>query len=438
MESFCQNLNNKTEETAFVSVKNMLKMSNRSENLHIVVIGGGAAGFMAAVTAKMCYKGANVTILERGVTTLAKVGITGGGRCNITNTFADVKDLKQVYPRGFRLLKKLFHTFGPQDTRQWFEERGLKMVEEDNGRLFPVSQQASDVVALLQQTAYRLGVVCKLQHSVVQLLQNENNTWTLTTKQGKQFVAHKVAVTTGGAAHHPLYDSLQTLGHTVVKPIASLFTLTINDKRLRERMGVSVRDVVVSLTGSKHRVAGDLLITHWGMSGPAILKLSSMAARELHGCGYRCRLSVNWMGDVGIEETHQRLMEKMAGQAKKMMVNVAIEPLTLRIWQLLLERAGIAPDKRWGELGKKERNRLVETLTNDGYEVCGKGAYKEEFVMCGGVSLSDINPTTLESKHSPNLYFAGEVLDIDALTGGYNLQAAWTTGYIVGKNIVNG
>ena len=406
-----------------------------TKRLHIAVVGGGAAGFFAAIAAKQTNPEARVTIFERGQKVLAKVLITGGGRCNLTNSFAQITDLKQAYPRGDKMMKRLFNVFSHKDTWQWFEQRGVKLVKQDDECVFPISQSAQSVVDALTHEAHKLGVEVRTGYAVEAVKQMENGDLQLLFKVQKPVTVQRAAITTGGSPQANALQYLANLGHNIVQPVPSLFTFNIADATFKALMGTVVEGVTVSLVGTKHKATGPLLVTHWGASGPAILKLSSYGARYVHDCDYQFPIAVNWIGLTNSALVAEHLQGIVDSNPRKFLTSVHPFGLPTRMWQYILEKTALGADKRWDELGKKGLNKLVEALTNDQYKVTGKGAFRDEFVTCGGVSLSDINLNTMESKVCKNLYFAGEVLDVDAITGGFNLQAAWTTGFVAGKSM---
>lgn len=402
----------------------------------IAVIGGGAAGFFAAIAAKEVRPDAHVMILEKGNKPLRKVAISGGGRCNLTNTFQSVTDEKQIYPRGFRLMKGLFKEFDHHAARQWFESHGVPLVIQPDHCLFPRSQDAASVVDCLTRTARRLGVDCLMGHHVSRLEVLEQGGFSVCFSHQAPHTFDSVVVATGGSPRSSHYQWLAEMGHNIVSPKPSLFTFEIADADLRALMGTVVERVVVQIPSSNFRSEGELLVTHWGMSGPAILRLSAFAAPWIHQQNFRFPIAVNWIPDVGRAAIEQTLMQTMISQGRKMMGNACPWHLPSRLWSYMLVKTGIDEQKKWAEVGKKNILRLIETLTNDRYDVVRKGAFRDEFVTCGGVDLSEINRGTLESKLIPGLYFAGEVTDVDGITGGFNLQAAWTMGYKAGKSAV--
>ena len=384
------------------------------------VVGGGAAGFFLAINLKEMMPDMQVTIFERSQHVLAKVEISGGGRCNCTNSFEEVTDLSQVYPRGHRLLKRQFNNFDYRDAYRWFEDHGVPLVIQDDQCVFPQAQDAHAIIDCFLSLARRYHIDiqkgCKVQ--------------SLEDVKGFDYVA----VTTGGSPKGEGLRWLAALGHEIEAPVPSLFTFAIHDKPLQALMGV-VTDVEAMIPGTKLRASGPLLITHWGVSGPVILKLSSHAARYLAENNYRAPLAIRWLSLTDQEMT-SLLYEQVATQPKKLLTTYNPFGLQQRLWAYLVEKAlDTRHQIRWAEMNKKDVNRLVNVLLNDTYQIAGRAPFKDEFVTCGGVSLKAVNPSTLESKQVPHLYFAGEVLDIDGITGGFNFQAAWTTAYTVASAI---
>jgi len=402
--------------------------------MRIAIIGGGAAGFFAAIRAKETRPDSDVVIYEKGSSPLAKVAVTGGGRCNLTNSFAAIKDLKQAYPRGDKLMKRLFKTFDYHDAYEWFESRGVELVTQDDECVFPRSQSSQSIIDCLTENARRLGVTIITHHALGQIVPRENYLHLIFNNGQKEEDADRVIITTGGHPREDAFGYLKDLGHEITPPVPSLFTFNINDKPLRALMGTVVEHAITAIAGTKMRSEGALLITHWGMSGPAILRLSSYGAQWMAERNYRFQIAVNWVGETNASIISEALTETVIRNGGKQMGNMRCFDLPSRLWLHLLKRADIPAEKRWGELGKKGLNKLVEALTNDGYGVEGKSSWRDEFVTCGGVSLASIQPNTLESKHVKGLYFAGEVCDVDAITGGFNLQAAWTMGYVAGSH----
>ncbi len=403
--------------------------------LHIAIIGGGAAGFFAAIEAKRQQPSADITIYEKNSHMLAKVAITGGGRCNLTNSFRLISDPKQAYPRGHRLMKRLFKRFSHRDAYEWFEREGVPLTTQTDECVFPVSQDAHSVTGCLTGLASRLGIHMKTGACLTDLHAEPSGTFRLSFAGGTTAHADRVAITTGGSPKGEGLAMLAALGHAVEAPVPSLFTFNITDRQLLSLMGTVVEPVIASLPGTSFRAEGPLLITHWGMSGPAALKLSSHAARHLSEHHYQVPVAINWTGQSSRTVAEQEVAAIAASHPGRHLVSVRPFNLPARLWEYLLLRSGHATDSRWGELGRKGANRLIEMLTNDIYTIAGKGRARDEFVTCGGVSLASIDMHTLESKAVKGLFFAGEVLDVDAITGGFNLQAAWTMGYVVGQHI---
>jgi len=387
------------------------------------IIGGGAAGFFLAVNLKEMLPEMEVTIFERSKRVLAKVEISGGGRCNCTNSFADVRDLSAVYPRGHRLMKRLMKGFSQEDAYEWFERHGVRLVTQEDQCVFPATQDSHTIINCFLAEARRHGVEIRPQVKIC----------TLDEFNGYDFIA----VTTGGSPKASGLQWLADCGHEIAAPVPSLFTFQIQDEALQSLMGTVVDQTFVTIPGTKFRAEGPLLITHWGMSGPAILRLSSYAARHLAECGYESPLAVNWscLRDV---EVLAEMRDIIATQPQKQLQSVRPCGLPSRLWNYLLEKClGERSHGRWGSLNQKEQNRLANLLSGgDTYSIAGRAPFKDEFVTCGGIALTSVNPATLESRHVPYLYFAGEVLDIDGVTGGFNFQAAWTTAFTVAQAIV--
>ena len=384
------------------------------------IIGGGAAGFFAAINLKEMNPEMEVTIFEQSNRVLQKVEISGGGRCNCTNTFAEVSDLSQVYPRGHRLLKRLFKTFDQQSAYEWFERHGVMLVVQDDQCVFPLSQDSHTIINMFLSEA---------KHHHIEICTGRKIS-SLDELSDYDFIV----VTTGGS---PRTERLQWLEHETIKCVPSLFSFNVKDEQLRQLMGTVVDDASVYIPGTKIRATGPLLITHWGMSGPAVLRLSSYAARILSEQNYKSPLNINWTGrNEG--EVMDELNEVAILNPHKQIKSIRPFTLSSRLWTYLTEKClGERAAYKWKDLNRKELNRLTNQLVNDSYEIDGRSAYKDEFVTCGGISLSAIHSNTLESKIRPHLFFAGEVLDIDGVTGGFNFQAAWTTAYTVASAIAN-
>jgi len=402
----------------------------------IAIIGGGASGVFCAINIKGTCPKADVTVFEAGIQPLHKLAMTGGGRCNITNTFEDVKNLQQVYPRGYNLLKKLFHEFDHNSTAEWFARHGIQLYAQDDHRMFPTSNSAAKVCETLLSTLNKLGVWMLTGRKATAISVLDDGRFSINFSDGNDGddVFDAVVIATGGWHKDGLYESLETLGIEMIEPVPSLFSLKVKSNILTNLMGASVENAVVQIPGQKFRAEGGLLVTHFGFSGPAVLKLSSYAARHLADNNYKCDLLVNWLG-VTEDAARTSMSNIMDVNARKSIISAHPRGLTQRLWEYLIARAEIDPTTKYGELGKKNLNKLINTLTADIHHISGRGQFKDEFVTCGGVSLNAVNSKTLESKTVPHLYFTGEALDIDAITGGYNLQGCWTTGAVVAKTI---
>jgi len=421
--------------------QNAAQPTNKETSLRIAIIGGGAAGFFAAIAVKENYPLSQVVIFEKSNNVLTKVTVSGGGRCNLTNGCSDPEKLSKAYPRGGRELKKLFREFGTKETMEWFECRGVPLVIQEDNCVFPSSQDSHSITHLLQKECKRLGVSIKTDCDITELFIKETLCLHNRSKlNNKPELFNKVIVTTGGSPKRKSLEWLEKLGHKIEEPVPSLFTFNIPGNAIRNLMGVVVENAILSLQGTKLKSQGALLITHWGMSGPAVLKLSSYSARVLNEKQYDFTIQVNWTGQQNTEIVFETLKTIAKNNPAKQLHSIKPFNLTQRLWDFLIDKQGInlnqkgdKIEKIWAQVGKKGLNQIAEILTNDQYNVKGKASFKEEFVTCGGISLKSVNMATMQSKIIPGLYFAGEVLDIDAITGGFNLQAAWTTAFIAAK-----
>lgn len=400
--------------------------------MKVAVIGGGAAGFFAAIHTKENHPNATVTIFEKSQKLLSKVKVSGGGRCNVTNGTTSISELSKGYPRGEKQLKKAFSKFNTKDTRAWFESRGIALYTQPDNRVFPTSDDSQTIIECLLNETRKLGVEIRKGVGVSGLKTLEERI-ELSFSESDSQLFDKVIVATGGSPKRSGFDWLEKPGHEIVEPVPSLFTFNMPKESVTDLMGVVADNALVSIQGTKLKSQSPLLVTHWGMSGPAILKLSAFGARTLSKMNYQFNIQVNWIGEPNYEKTSEVLRDSLEANSNKQISNIKPFLLPDRLWQFLLRKSDIPAEKKANELSKKQLNKLVNTLTNDEYSVSGKTTFKEEFVTCGGVSLSSVNFNTMESRIIPNLYFAGEVLDIDGITGGYNFQAAWTTGFIAGK-----
>lgn len=397
----------------------------------VAVIGGGAAGFFAAISCKQHHPECKVTLYESSAKFLAKVRISGGGRCNVTHDCRSVNQLIKHYPRGEKALKKSFSRWSVAETIAWFEARKIKLKTEPDGRMFPESNTSETIVNCLFDEAKRLDVELSLLSPVLSVVPRDGG-FELKGRDGSLFRADKVIVATGGSPKREGLKWLEDLGHRIETPVPSLFTFNLPGDPIRELMGLSVGSARVRIEGNKLESTGPLLITHWGMSGPAILKLSAWGARILNECNYRFAARIQWNSELNEEALRELIAAERGSPGLKKVMNKNAFALPKRLWEFLVEKSGINEERVWQELSKKEENRLIESLINDRYEIEGKTTFKEEFVTCGGVSLQDVNMQTLQSRIIPGMYFAGEVLDIDGITGGFNFQAAWSTGYVAG------
>ena len=342
--------------------------------------------------------------------------------------------MKQAYPRGHKLMKRLMKTFSHEDTYRWFEQHGVLLVTQEDECVFPRAQDSHAIINCLVRQANELGVTICCRHRLVNIHKMEDGRLKLEFDNSTQRIFHRTIITTGGSPNGRGLHYLERLGHKIEAPIPSLFTFNIKDRAFCDLMGTVVDPVVVAIPGTKLRAQGALLVTHWGVSGPAALKLSSYAARLLAENDYKAPLAISWTDELPRHEVESCLLKFQAANPRKQVANLHPFGLPSRLWLYILSKLGIDAVKPWAEIGRKTLNRMIETLVNDQYTIAGKGAFREEFVTCGGVSLCSVNSKTLESKVCPNLFFAGEVLDIDAITGGFNLQTAWTTGFIAGKS----
>ena len=400
--------------------------------MKITIIGGGAAGFFSAISAKSHFPAAEVCILEKTSKFLGKVKISGGGRCNVTNATFNSRLLSEKYPRGEKFLRKAFEQFNAQDTVNWFESRGVALKTYPDNCIFPLSNESQSIIDCFLQEARKLGIELYTSHSVESIRKTDKG-FEIESNQGIH-LADKVIITVGGQPKSTWFAAIESFGHNIIPPVPSLFTFNMPKEPIKALMGVVVEHARVRIEGQKLIGIGPLLITHWGMSGPAILQLSAWGARILAEKEYTGAVLVNWLEEIKEESLRMQINEIQKAHGAKMLQNHNPFPMPNRLWMYLLEKNGIQPETRWQDLVGKHANKLINTLINDRYEVQGKTTFKEEFVTAGGIDLAEIDVNTMQSKKIPGLFFAGEVLDIDGITGGFNFQAAWTTGYIAGKS----
>ena len=405
-----------------------------NQNFDIIIVGGGAAGFFTAINIVEKNPKLKVAILERGSEVLQKVRISGGGRCNVTHACFEPNELVKFYPRGEKELRGPFHQFGSGDTIEWFEKYGVELKIEADGRMFPVSNSSQTIIDCFLKATQKLGISVLTGQSVQSIFNPEvlgENVWKIET-QTENYLVEKLILATG--SNPKVWEMLQNFGHAVISPVPSLFTFNIKDSRIKELPGVAAH-VTVTVKDTKLTSTGPLLITHWGMSGPAILKLSAWGARILHEKNYQFTIFVNWLNDEETTDVEKKLKELKQEHAKKSVSKKSPFELTNRLWESLVLASGIELETKWADLSKIQLQNLASQLTNGTFQVNGKSTFKEEFVTAGGIDLKEINFKTMESKMHQNLYFAGEIVNIDAITGGFNFQNAWTSGFIVANAI---
>ncbi len=409
----------------------------KEETFDLVVIGGGAAGFFAAINAVTINPTLNVIILEKNNRLLSKVRISGGGRCNVTHHCFEPTPLSKHYPRGQKELKKLFRVFNAKDVTHWFQSRGVELKAEADGRMFPTTDDAETIIGCFLSAAEELKIQIVKKFEVVSINKSDNHYFKIISSSQSVIYGVNVLVATGGSSQEKSYQWLIKLGHSIRQPIPSLFTFNDRDKGFKDLMGVSVNQAQVQIVGTKFKESGPVLITHWGLSGPAVIKLSAWAAEYLSEIKYTFDALVNWIGGLSEDDVREQLKEHVNNHPRKRIFRNTLFDLPSRLWLRLCERAEIEEDKVWSELSKKHLNKLIENLLRSPFHIQGKTTFKEEFVTCGGIRLDEITLQTMESKITPHLYFAGEVLNVDGETGGFNFQSAWTTAYVAAKAIAS-
>ncbi len=407
----------------------------------LVVIGGGAAGFFCAINAAQMNPALEVIIVEKTSKLLSKVRISGGGRCNVTHHCFSMAEMIKKYPRGNQFLKKAFHHFFTTDTIRWFEERGVQLKSEADGRMFPITDSSETIVNCLMKEVNKYGVQILLNREVAALSMLNADPiaigWSISFKDGEKIIADFVCVASGGYPKSLQFEWLKKAGHTIEAPVPSLFTFNMPGNNVTSLMGIAVENASVKIAGSKLQEQGPLLITHWGMSGPCILRLSAWGAKELAAKNYQFRILVNWLPAFNEQTLKDKFQQVRFDQAPQKIVNRNAFGLPQRLWQYMLQQSGINENIRWADLPAKEQNKLIKNICAQEFAVSGKTTFKEEFVTAGGVALEEVDHNSMQSKIVSNLFFAGEVLNIDGVTGGFNFQSAWTTGFIAAKAISN-
>ena len=399
---------------------------------HLVVIGGGAAGFFCAVNATRMNPALTVTIIEKTNKLLSKVKVSGGGRCNVTHACFDIAEMSKRYPRGQNFVKKTFHQFFTTDTIKWFEERGVKLKTEEDGRMFPVSDSSQTIIDCLMREAGRYNVEVLLK-SEVRGLKYDGKKFGIELSDFRLLTSDFILVASGGYPKSAMFDWLKELGHTIEEPVPSLFTFNLPNHPITKLMGVSVEKAKIKIQNANMEQEGPLLITHWGLSGPAVLRLSAWGARQLAACNWQFSVVVNWLPEFNDQSLREKFLQVRNNNASQKVLNKNSFGLPNRLWEFLAEQAGVTNDMRWADLPAAIQNKFIKNLCAYECEVKGKTTFKEEFVTAGGIKLNEVDPNTMMSKKVPNLFFAGEVLDVDGITGGFNFQHAWTSGFVVAK-----
>ena len=401
---------------------------------HLVVIGGGAAGFFCAVNAARMNPALKVTIIEKTNKLLSKVKVSGGGRCNVTHACFDIAEMSKRYPRGQNFVKKTFHQFFTTDTINWFEERAVKLKTEEDGRMFPVSDSSQTIIDCLLKEVTRYKVNIQLK-SEVRSMKYENEIFLIELSDFRLLTSDFVCIASGGYPKSEMFDWLKELGHTIEEPVPSLFTFNLPGHPITKMMGISVEKAKVKIKNEKLEEEGPLLITHWGLSGPAVLRLSAWGARQLAICSWQFTIAVNWLPEFNEQSLREKFLQVRNTNASQKIFGKNVFGLPNRLWDFLAEQAGVTNEMRWADLPTPIQNKFIKNLYSYECEVKGKTTFKEEFVTAGGIKLSEVDANTMMSKKVPDLFFAGEVLDVDGITGGFNFQQAWTSGWIAAKSI---
>ncbi|MDB5200305.1 MAG: hypothetical protein JWO92_2268 [Chitinophagaceae bacterium] len=400
----------------------------------LVVIGGGAAGFFCAINAAAFNHALEIIIIEKTTKLLSKVKVSGGGRCNVTHSCFSIAEMIKNYPRGENFVKKAFHQFFTTDTINWFGKRSVQLKTEVDGRIFPVTNSSQTVIDCLMKEVNNRSIQI-LMNREVKKLSMVNDQWSIEFANEEKIIADLVCVASGGFAKTIQFNWLKELGHSIEEPVPSLFTFNIPADPIKELMGISVEKAIVKITGTKFSQQGPMLITHWGLSGPAVLKLSAFAARELHKVNYDFKIAVNWLPGYNEQTLREKFSSLRNELAPQKIVNRNPFFLPQRLWEYFLQQSTIDQNIRWADLPAKQQNILIKILCAQEFDVKGKTTFKEEFVTAGGIKLNEIDVNTMQSKMVPNLFFAGEVMDVDGITGGFNFQHAWTSGWVAGKAI---
>jgi predicted Rossmann fold flavoprotein len=406
---------------------------SEQEIYDLVVVGGGAAGFFGAISKAIHHPGSRICIIEKTTKLLSKVKVSGGGRCNVTHACFNNSDLVKNYPRGGRELKSAFNQFTTKDTIHWFETKGVKLKTEHDGRIFPTSDDSQTIIDCLLREAKKLGVEIFTGISVEEIKPEEP--FIIKTSSKGSIATKAILIASGGSPKAEGYNWLEKLGHSISPPVPSLFTFNIPNTDITELQGVSMPMAKVKVLNTKIEESGPVLITHWGLSGPAVLKASAWGARALSELNYNFSIHVNWTGTHNDETIRKEFEDLISVHSKKQISTLPFFQVPRRLWDYFLLKAEIENDRKWLDVSKRQLNKLIEALIRSEFKVSGKTTFKEEFVTCGGVKLNEVDFQTMQSKKIPCLYFAGEVLDIDAITGGFNFQNAWTTGWIAGKTL---
>jgi predicted Rossmann fold flavoprotein len=409
-------------------------VENQEKEYDLIVVGGGAAGFFGAIQSAEMKAGIRVLILEKSTKLLSKVKVSGGGRCNVTHHCFDIVKLARHYPRGEKPLKNIFKLYQAKDTVDWFYQKGVELKIEEDGRMFPITDNSQTIIDCFMREALKLKIKIEMGEGVTAAVK-ERDHFVLYTHTGKNFRAKKILIANGGSQNAQAYDWVASLGHSIVAPIPSLFTFNDSEKKFKDLMGVAVAQAEIKIARTKLSQEGPLLITHWGLSGPAVIKLSAWAAVYLHERKYEFTVLVSWIGPAKEEEIQAHLGKHKKERGKQKVISNPLFSLPQRLWFRLCELSDIEENKIWAELPQKNINRLLEFLIRCPFQIKGKTTFKEEFVTCGGVDLKEIDVETMQSTIVKGVYFAGEVLNIDGETGGFNFQSAWSTAFVAAKGI---